>query len=351
MQQVTAGEQARSGTVERMVQAALKKGASARLVDVVLPPLQPQQIHVKVEACGVCGTDLHLNPAAQQKEGPFGHEIAGTIVEVGAHVTRLKAGQKVALESSSACGECAACRNMQQELCSNVVGFWSSPALGFAQEMLSPALSAVPYEGLKPEHAALSEPLGVAIDLARLAEVRLDSNVLVTGAGCIGLMALALARKMGARRVFVTQRGRRTARIEAAKKLGADAVFDPGDKPLKQLDFGCKIDRILVTTPPPTLQQAMELAVKGGIIAFIGIAHGEDAFCRFNANDFHFKKLQLRASFAAPAMFTPLALQYLRERVVDGEALVSHRFPLQRIAEAMAVARSDAAAVKVVVLP
>lgn len=95
---------------------------------------------------------------------------------------------------------------------------------------------------------------------------------------------------------------------------------------------------------PPTL-----LAAKGAIISFIGIAHGDDAFCRFNVNAFHFKKLQLRASFASPALYTPLALQYLREGVIPADQIISHRFPLRKIDQAMAIARDGSKAVKVVV--
>jgi L-iditol 2-dehydrogenase len=164
-------------------------------------------------------------------------------------------------------------------------------------------------------------------------------------------MAVSIVKKMGARRVFLSAHKRSQARIAVAENLGVDGIFDPSEKPLSEVDFGCQIDRILVTTPPPTLTDAFEVACKGGIISFIGISYGQDAYCKFDANAFHFKKLQLRASFASPALYTPLALQYLREGVVDGAALISHRFPLDRIWEAMEVARDTSQAVKVIVQP
>jgi L-iditol 2-dehydrogenase len=203
--------------------------------------------------------------------------------------------------------------------------------------------------------ATLSEPLGVAIDLVRLAEISINSNVLVMGPGPIGLMALALSKRIGAHKIFMSAFAEEKVRVEVARQFGADTIIDPSKTPLATYDFGCKIDRVLVTTPPPTLADAVAVCcqgnIKGGIISFIGIGFGENAYCRFNANDFHFKKLQLRASFASPALYGAQALQYLREGVVDGPSLISHRFPLSRLPEAMKTAADRAKAVKVIVMP
>jgi L-iditol 2-dehydrogenase len=332
------------------MKAAFRRGEEVFLKDVDTPPLKPDAIRLRVAACGICGTDLHWN-SKPSKDSPFGHEVAGAVLEVGVAVANVKVGQTVALESSSACGQCDACRNMRQEFCPNLRVFWGAgPALGFAEEMIAPAQCAVPYEGMKPEIACLSEPLGVAIDVLRLSDVGIDSNVLVLGLGPIGLMALQLAKRRGARRVFATDLSQQTGRLALARRFGADEVFAADQTPVTKFAYGCGIDRILVTTPPATLAPTFAVAAKGGIITFIGLGEGAAATCSFDANEFHFKKLQLRASFAAPALFTPLALRYLKEGVIDGEALISHRFGLDRIAQAVQVARSAEAA-KVVVLP
>ena len=331
--------------------AARKLGRDVFLREVPLRPLRPDEILLDVTACGICGTDLHLDPDAEQAETGFGHEIAGTIGELGSAVSQLEVGQKVALESATACGQCGNCRNARQELCTDIRSFFHLQSFGLAEQMIAPAVSAIPCPDLAPEIASLSEPLGVAIDMVRLADIRPDSNVLVMGPGPIGLMALALARRMGARRVFMSAFARNAARVELARSFGADAIVHPEQTPLEEVDFGCAIDRCLVTTPPPTLAEAFAVCTKGAVVSFIGIDHGDGAFCRFDANAFHFKKLQLRASFASPALYTPLALQYIRERVVDAAPLISHTFPLERITEAMATARDHAASVKVVVTP
>jgi len=333
------------------MKAAFKRGREVTLRETELRPLRPDEIRVRIAACGICGTDLHLNPAEADTEGPFGHEMAGVVVEKGCGVLGLEVGQKVVIESASPCGRCDPCKNARQELCTDIQSFFFLGYFGFAEEIITPAVTAIPSDDLRPEVACLSEPLGVAIDLVRLADIRPESNVLLLGPGPIGLMALALVKHMGARRVFLSAFRRETARVELARQFGADAILDPSETPLPEVDFGCAIDRILVTTPPPTLADAFQVACKGGIISFIGIAYGDSAYCRFDANAFHFKKLQLRASFASPALYTPRALQYLREGVINGPALISHPFSLDRIAEAMEVARDPSRAVKVVVMP
>jgi L-iditol 2-dehydrogenase len=332
------------------VKAAYKRGAQVTLRDVELRPLNVDEVRLRVTACGICGTDLHVREGDESESG-FGHEIAGTVLELGPGVQGLEVGQRVVLESASACGRCASCRNCRQELCTDIKSFFHLGFMGFAEEMISPAISAIPCEDLPPDVACLSEPLGVAIDMVRLADIELGSNVLLMGAGPIGLMALAIVKRMGARRILFSAYRRQEVRARLVEQFGADELIDPTETPLEEHGLGCRIDRVLVTSPPRTLESAFKVAAKGGIIAYIGIEYGEGAFCRFEANDFHFKKLQLRASFASPAMYTPLALQYLREGVVDGEALITHRFPLREIERAMRVARDKRIAAKVVVLP
>jgi len=333
-----------------MVRAGFKKGGKVRLQDISLRALRPDEIRLQVSWCGICGTDLHINPEETEEAG-FGHEMAGIVTEVGSAVTRVAVGDKVAIESSSACGQCDHCRNTEQELCTNVQSFFILRYYGFAEETIVPAISAVSTQGVPLDVACLSEPLGVAIDMVRVSHIGPRSNVVVMGAGAIGLMAVALAKAHGARRIFMVSPKRRPKRLEIAKAFGADDVFDPAEIIEKDFSFGCEIDRMMVTSPPPSLKPALELIARTGIISLIGIGYGPAASIDFDVNAFHFKKLQLHASFASPALYTPMALTYLREGVVDGQAIISHRFKLDKLAEAMRTAREATDAVKVLVQP
>jgi threonine dehydrogenase-like Zn-dependent dehydrogenase len=330
------------------MKTVFKKNEQIQLRDTELPAPGPGQIRLKIDACGICGTDIH---GRDDEFGKFGHEIAGTILETGEGVDYLEPGQKVVLDSATPCGRCSMCRNRRPELCTDIQSFFYMDQFGFAEEMNAPAVSAIPYSGIPPETASLQEPLGVAIDLCKTADIKSDTNVLVLGQGPIGLMAACVSRHMGADRVFVSEFGSKTARKELAESLEIDGFIDAENTRIEDYDYGCPVDRILVTSPPPTLENAVKTAAKGGIIGFIGIGYGDASCCRFDANYFHFNKLELRSSFASPALYGPLALTYLYDGVVPGEKLISHRFPLSRIEQAVKTAKDDPAALKVAVIP
>lgn len=333
------------------MKAALMKNADDIVIKEIEPAkLEDHEIRIKVDVCGICGTDVTSALDGREEYGSFGHEVAGTVLEVGRGVRHVKVGQKVALDSSTPCGQCDNCHDARQELCTNVESFFHKGQLGFAEEMIAPGISAVPYEGMPAEEACLAEPLGVAIDMHRLGDIQIGSHVVVSGLGTIGLMALRLAKLSGARKIYACGLSRSKARNELARQFGADEIIAVDKTPITEYQFSTPPDRFLVSSPPQTISTMVKVAAKGAIISYIGIKFGEGASLSFDANEFHFKKLQLRGSFASPALYTPMALNLLRTKQVDGQALISHRFPLDRIKEAMAVAAKDKErAVKVVV--
>lgn len=328
--------------------------------DIPIPSVIPGWVRVRVDACGLCGTDLHIAGLTDHKltqfpptqwQG-FGHEVAGIVTSVGAGVTHVREGDAVVLESGSYCGVCELCRNGRTDLCTKGPNFWSNQSMGFAEYILAPGQACVPYSGLSPTVACLAEPLGVALDMAYTADIHLGNEVLVLGLGPIGLMAIPIVRRMGAGRIYAANRsgGRR---FDLARALGADEVLLTKSASLEPGDFRKGgVDRALVSAPPAAIAGALRLLRYGGIATFIGITYGPAAEVRFDANDFHFNKLQLRASHAAPALYFPLALDLLRDGHVPGESFVSHTFPLDQIEQALLFAR-DARdeVVKIVVTP
>ncbi|MCC6442632.1 MAG: zinc-binding dehydrogenase [Armatimonadetes bacterium] len=216
--------------------------------------------------------------------------------------------------------------------------------------MVAPTICAIPYGGISPAEACVTEPLGVAIDMSRLADIEIGSHVVVSGLGAIGLMALRLAKLSGAGRIYACDVSSAGLRLEMAKRFGADEVICADKIALQEYAFPRPPDRFLVSSPPRTLKTMFDIAAKGAILSFIGIQYGEGANLTFDANEFHFKKLQLRASFASPALYTPRAYELIRTGMVDAAALITHRFPLSQIHTALRTAACDrGSAIKVVV--
>lgn len=319
-----------------------------RRIDLPRHP-RPGWVRLRVDACGLCGTDITAAVTAKDWQ-PFGHEIAGTITALGENVdaSRLPVGATVVIESASACGRCSVCRDGRPALCQGgAPHIWGEPALGFSTVMDAPACACVPYTGLKPEVACLAEPAGVAYDLVSTADIRLGDRVCVVGPGPIALMAIALAFRRGAAEVVCIGPRHATARLALARELGATIRFS--DDATRLAALAKRFDRVLMTAPTSAIAPALAYLAYGGIMTYIGIGTG-DSTIAFDANDFHFRKLQLRASFASPALYLPAVLRLLESGALPGETLVSHIFSLDRIADAMAAARDDkAGTVKIVV--
>jgi L-iditol 2-dehydrogenase len=328
-------------------QAAFYRGAEdVVLRDVQFDTVQPMERVIRVAACGICGTDINAILRGATDYTPVGHEVAGWVVADDGAILPTP----VVLESSSACGRCHSCRDGRTDLCTDVKSFFARPYFGLAERMTSPEISVLPYRDLEPAVATLSEPLAVAIDLCEVAGITPTSTVLVVGLGPIGLMAVRLAKLAGASRIYAATFSKRERRNQLALEFGADELVYEDEKPLQSRKLDPPPDRILITAPPPAIAACVALAPRGAVLAFIGVGHGVTDQVVLPANEFHFKKLQLRSSFAAPALRTPMALELLRTGRVDGNKLISHRVPLSEVAHAIRVACLDKnEAIKVVV--
>ena len=301
--------------------------------EIPTPEPGPGEVLVKVAACGICGTDLHF-VRHNQEWTPLGHEVAGVIAAVGPGVIGWQGGETVIVENHTGCGVCEQCKNGRALYCQNLTTYMQDRA-GFAEYVRVRADMVQTYDAqaLSPAQAALAEPLTVALDLLQRADPDLNDEVAVFGPGPIGLMAVRLAKLRGARRVFLTGSNRATPRgghrLEVGRQMGADVVLaEAEDEIMAEIKAAVPqgMDRVLVTAPPRTLRQAFEIARFGAIIGLIGIEFGDGAQVTFDANAFHFKKLQLRASHAIPNHYFPMALDLLARRVVDPDLLVSHTF-------------------------
>lgn len=323
-----------------MKQAFLKAPFQVEIRDTALPRLGDDEALISVKACGVCGSDINMAQTAREFS-PFGHEFSGVVEQVGASVQNVAPGDRVTVESSSFCGNCAMCRNGHPELCTQRYIF--APAYnGFSEYVAAKAGALVKFDGISFEEAAVVEPMGVAMDMVNVADIQLNDTVVVYGAGPIALLAVRLSKLKGAGKVTVLAHSHSRARIALAARYGADEVIFTDQVDPKAALKGQLVQRVLVTTPPATLQDAAAFASFGAVISVIGMAKTrEESLCTLDINRMHFKRLQLRFSFAAPALFFPLCIDMIRRGLVDVKPLISHRFALEQMQEAMAVCRDD----------
>lgn len=325
--------------------------------DAPVPKPLSGQVLVRVEAGGICGTDLHFL-RNNEDWTPLGHEVVGIIEQIGEGVDDSLIGKSVIIENHAACGVCKQCKNGRSLYCENLTTYMTNQA-GFSDYLVIRQDMVHVYDKKRIDfiHACLAEPLTVALDVTLRAELELNDEVVVFGPGPIGLMVVRLAKLQGARRVFLVGSKRSTPRgayrLELGKQMGADLILcyeenDVVGEILNAIPKGA--DRVIVTAPPKTITDAIQVSRFGGIVAFNGIEYGEGSQITFDANEFHFKKLQLRASHAIPNHYFPIAIDLLNRHDLPLEALLSHVFPFNEAEKAFQIASSQQEKVLKVVL-
>ena len=252
------------------------------MVEVPMPRPGPEEVLIRVEACGICGSDVHGFDGSTGRRIPpiiMGHEAAGTITSVGSGVTEYRPGARVTFDSTIYCGKCEYCRRGEMNLCENrqILGV-STPDFrrpgAFADYVVVPerVLYHLP-EAVKFEEAAMVEPLAVAVHAVTVSEIAKGSTALVVGAGMIGLLVMQVLRDAGCTSVIVSDID--DTRLKLAEELGATVVlnarrFDVPAEVLKHTN-GAGVDVALEAVgSTATIRTAIESVRKGGTVTLIG---------------------------------------------------------------------------------
>jgi L-iditol 2-dehydrogenase len=344
-----------------MLAARLHGPRDLRVEDVPHPgPPPPGAALIRVQVTGVCGSDLHSYLDARigdtPVEAPFvlGHEFSGIVEAVGAEKgpgpffhsgpgldgrhQPLTPGTRVAVDPAQPCGRCEACDQGHPNLCWRLHFCGNFPDGGSLCEwMHMPARSCFPVPAdMDFTGAALLEPLGVAVHAVDLAKIRVGDDVAIVGAGPIGLLILQLVRLSGAGRVFVSDRfAWRLARAEASGAVPVHAVDDDPVRFVARETGGRGVDvAIEAAWADESVAQAASMARLGGRLVLVGIP-GDDRLAMPHSTARR-KGLTIRMSRRMKHVY-PRAIRLVQEGRVDLDALVSHRFPLSRAAEAFAM--------------
>jgi threonine 3-dehydrogenase len=322
------------------------EGPGLELRDWPDPTVGINDVLVRVHRTGICGTDLHIEAwdawAAKTITPPLviGHEFVGEVVDVGSNVTGFAIGDLVSGEGHVVCGRCRHCLAGRRHLCAHTIGLGVGRDGAFAQLVVLPMTNVWHHwRGIDEEVAAIFDPFGNAVHTA-LAFPVLGEDVLVSGAGPIGLMATAVVRHAGARHVVVSEPN--PVRRAIAMRMGATIAVDPRERDLREVatDLGMTegFDVALEMSGNATaLRAAIASMAHGGGIAILGIPTGEISL---DVNEIVFKMLTLRGIYGREMYETWYKMTVMLQSGLDIAPAITHRFPFREHAAAFAAARS-----------
>jgi threonine 3-dehydrogenase len=337
--------------------AKVQAGPGVELIERQVPEPGPGEVLLRVDAASICGTDLHLFQwdewAAENLVPPriLGHELAGTVVGIGAGVSRVREGDLVGVESHLFCWECAQCQRGEMHLCRDLRVIGVHVDGGFAEHVVIPEANAVESNGLDPAVVALQEPMGNAVHAA-FAEPIEGRTVLVTGCGPIGLCAVGIARAAGAALVVATDT--EPYRLELARTMGADLALDASDPGtearIMEATGGDGVEVVLeMSGSPRALDQALRVITRGGRVSLLGIFNG--AVPIELSESVIMQGLRLHGIFGRRIYDTWERTQaLLRSGALDVTPIITHRLDLAEWPKAFELLASRHAG-KVVLLP
>ncbi len=318
------------------------------LEDVPEPKIGINDVLIRVYRTGVCGTDLHIFnwDAWAQRTIPvplvIGHEFVGEIVEVGTNVSDFFPGQIVSGEGHVVCGRCRNCLAGRRHLCAHTLGVGVQRPGAFAEYIALPMSNVwVHPPDIDQEVAAIFDPLGNAVHTA-LSFPILGEDVLVTGAGPIGIMAAAVAKHAGARHVVITDIN--PYRLELARTVGVTLAANPKERSLKEVqrelgmaegfDVGLE-----VSGHPQAFADLVANMAHGGKIAILGIPENPFAI---DWNTVIFSMLTLKGVYGREMYETWYKMNVMLQSGLDIKSAITHRFSHRDFAAAFAIMRSGA---------
>lgn len=323
-----------------MKAAVLYGKEDVRIEDIPPQPLKPGELRIRIEAALTCGTDLKVFRRGYHAKmivppAVFGHELAGTVSEIGPNVKGWSLGDRVVAANSAPCGQCFYCESGQENLCDDLLflnGAYAESIVVPARIVEKNLLRLTPESAFRD--AALVEPLACVVQGIEDANPRAGQHVLVLGAGPIGLMFAALAKQRGC---DVTVAGRRAARLETARKLGANHVVDIGEgynlasvvRSHSQTLFDVVIEAV---GKPEVWEASVQLVRKGGVVNFFGGCPSGTSISLDTAL-IHYSNLTLLASFHHTPRTIRRALEHVESGAIRSEDFVGGECPLSRLPE------------------
>jgi L-iditol 2-dehydrogenase len=327
-----------------------------RLEELPRPTIGPGEILVQVQACGLCGSDLMEWYVKTKAPAVLGHEPAGVVAEVGQGVKAFKVGDRVFVHHHVPCFVCHHCVRGYYTLCPTFKVTHLDPG-GFAEYVRVPALNVerdvlhLPLS-MSFEHATLIEPLATCIRSITRANLQTGDTLAVIGAGFTGLLHVQLARLFGAGRIIATDLVE--SRLEMARRLGADVVIDARQDvvaALLEANQGRGADAVIVTPGSVgAMEQGLALAGGGATVVLFAPTPPEVMF-PISPHRLLFSEITLTGSYSCSPLETRQSLQLIQGGRIDASALITHRFDLTGVGDALRLAKNATESLKIVIIP
>jgi len=301
----------------------ITKPHELKMVTLERPEPGPGEVLIKVMASGICGTDIHILEGEYVGAYPVipGHEFSGVVEQAGQAVSRIKVGDKVAVEPNIACDNCSYCLNNQQNFCENWQGVGVTLPGGMAEYVIAPEKAVFDIGELEFDEGAFVEPLSCVLHGVQKTCIRLADRVVILGAGPIGILLLQAVNVQGAQSVTVVELDQ--ARAEAAQTVGADQIYRSMDG-LPKDAFEVVID---ATGVIPVMKRTPEFTRKGGKILLFGVPPKTNI--EFDAFTLFLKGLTILTSYTS-VRNSLQAIDLLKNKRINVKPLISHRLPLAK---------------------
>jgi len=316
-----------------------------RIVDIEKPEPKAGEVLIKVMACGICGTDVHIfhGDGGSFPTPPgtaLGHEFSGIVEAVGENVTAFQPGDRVCVDPNKLCGECYYCKSGLGHFCTEMTGIGTGIHGGFAQFCSVPQSQVYKIADTTSfEAAAMAEPVACCVHGIDMCEISCGDTVAVIGGGMIGMIMLQLAKLSGAGKLIMIEPV--AEKREIAKKLGADLCIDPINENTKEVLANNHIDRVSCVIEcvgkPKTMEQAIDIAGKKSIVMMFGLTAPDDTIT-VKPNELFKKEVVLKASFINPYT-QQRALALIDNGKIDVTSIVYACEPLEKLPEILANAQ------------
>lgn len=317
-----------------------------RVEEVPVPEMEKGGLLVRVEACAVCGSDLktyNVGNPRMKSQTTMGHEFTGVIEQVSEGLTEFGLGERVVMATSISCGNCLYCQNGWSNLCVQLepMGFFYNG--GMAELVAIPAKAVknghvvkVP-KNLRPEFAALAEPLSCAVNSVQRSNVKKGDFVLVMGAGPMAILNALAAKEFGASKVFMTELN--PSRLEQAAQFNIDRLINPAsedlEKIIKEESNGYGVDVVIVAAPAAQPQEeALKLVRKRGTVCLFASLPAGKSNLTIDSRLIHYNELQVTGSSDSTAIDVRKAVEMLSKPEFPAQKIASHLMGLDDIHEA-----------------